>query len=150
MHLMVRGDLVSIPVQSLLRHAFYTDKKRFQSTFRLYRHTTGQAAFITFHHRHKDFRIMLYGYRAATAAGDAATPTACNTAAGDASASTACYTLHGNKLGSFYKQPMQGYFLYANTDDLSRKQNSDTPCIRRQMLRRCISLVSIHQYPMQR
>lgn len=137
MHLMVRGDLVSIPVQSLLRHAFYTDKKRFQSTFRLYRHTTGQAAFITFHHRHKDFRIMLYGYRAATAAGDA-------------SASTACYTLHGNKLGSFYKQPMQGYFLYANTDDLSRKQNSDTPCIRRQMLRRCISLVSIHQYPMQR
>ena len=168
MHLMVHGALVSIQVQPLLGHAIYADQKRFQGALRLYRHTAGQAAFIPNHHRHKDIRNMLFGHHStiasaacnavanptaasAAATSAAASPSAATSAAASpAAASSAAAALHRNKLGAFREQPMQGHFLYTVANGLSRKQNPDTLRIRRQVLWHCISLVSIHQYAMQR
>ena len=166
MHLMVHGALVSIQVQPLLGHAIYADQKRFQGALRLYRHTAGQAAFIPNHHRHKDIRNMLFGHHstiasaacnavanptaASAASAAAASAAAASSAAASSAAASSAAALHRNKLGAFREQPMQGHFLYTVANGLSRKQNPDTLRIRRQVLWHCISLVSVHQYTMQR
>ena len=130
MRLMVHGVLVAIQVRPLLRHALYTDKKRFQSTLRLYRHAARQAAYITPHHRHEDVRGMLISCCATFIAGNTTA-----SAAGNTAVSPACYILHIDSLVSGNRQPVSRHRFYTVKNRLPRQQERKAKRYRHQVLR---------------